>query len=256
MDIIKGIKNEELLKVVSKKNNDLITKITEEFLNDYGVSILNSCLPNSIISQWYLIDKCLEEDRGESVTIFESPNYQRHPGSSLFDFTANVIRRTLVKNNLDSLVDDLANMEVFDIPLENGDIMLNYTYRVREIGFKINHSIIERYMNEMNKIYGEMYGIDDFVGFSDDNIEAFKPTTLEYESKSGFNGGKKEVRVGPITFSIYSYIGFITEYLVNNPQIKYWNMKLKCEEFIKKVCELEFELELCQSSGPLSTFAK
>ena len=216
MEIEKGIKNEELLKVVSKKNNELITKITEEFLHDYEVS----CLPKSIISQWYLIDKCLEEDRGESVTIFESPNYWWHPNESLFDFTANVIRRTLVKNDLDSLVDDLANMKWSEMSLENGDTMTNYIYRIREIGFKINHSIIERYMNEMNKICGKMYG----------DVEAFKPTTLEYESKSGFNGGKKEVRVGPITFSIYSYIGFITEYLVNNPQIKHWNMMLKCEE--------------------------
>lgn len=212
MDIINGMKNEELLKVVSKKNNELITKITEEFLHDYEVS----SLPNSIISQWYLIDKCLEEDRGKSVTIFESPNYWWHPNESLFDFTANVIRRTLVKNDLDSLIDDLADMEWYEIPLENGDTMSNYIYRIREIGFKINHSTIEKYMNKMNKICGK--------------IEAFKPTTLEYESKSGFNGGKKEVRVGSITFSIYSYIGFITEYLVNNPQIKHWNMMLKCEE--------------------------
>ena len=100
--IEKGIKNEELLKVVSKKNNELITKITEELLHDYEVS----CLPNSIISYWYPIDLKLEE-RGEPVTIFESPNYQKHPDSSLFDFTANVIRRTLVKNDLDLLVDDL-----------------------------------------------------------------------------------------------------------------------------------------------------
>ena len=216
MDIINGIKNEELLKVVSKKNNELIIKITEELLHDYEIS----CLPKSIISQWYLIDKCLEEDRGESVTIFESPNYWWHPNESLFDFTANVIRRTLVKNNLDSLVDELTNMEWSEMPLENGDTTTNYTYRIREIGFKINHSIIERYMNEMNKMYGKMYG----------DVEAFKPTTLEYESKSGFNGGKKEVRVGPITLSIYSYIVFITDYLINNPQIKHWNMMLKCEE--------------------------
>ena len=100
--IEKGIKNEELLKVVSKKNNELITKITEELLHDYEVS----CLPNSIISYWYPIELKLEE-RGEPVTIFESPNYQKHPDSSLFDFTANVIRRTLVKNDLDLLVDDL-----------------------------------------------------------------------------------------------------------------------------------------------------
>lgn len=216
MDIINGMKNEELLKVVSKKNNELITKITEEFLHDYEVS----SLPKSIISQWFLIDKCLEEDRGESVTIFESPNYWWHPNESLFDFTANVIRRTLVKNDLDLLVDDLANMKWSEISLENGDTTTNYTYRIREIGFKINHSIIEKYMNEMNKICGKMHR----------DIEVFKPTTLEYESKSGFNGGKKEVRVGSITFSIYSYIGFITEYLVNNPQIKHWNMMLKCEE--------------------------
>ena len=240
------MKNEELLKVVSKKNNELITKITEEFLHDYEVSILNSSLPNSIISQWYLIDKCLEEDRGESVTIFESPNYWWHPNESLFDFTANVIRRTLVKNNLDSLVDDLADMECSDMPLENGDTTTNYIYRIREIGFKINHSIIERYMNEMNKMYGKMHR----------DVEAFKPTTLEYESKSGFNGGKKEVRVGSITFSIYSYIGFITEYLINNPQIKHWNMMLKFEVILKTIYDLEFELELCQNSGPLSTFAK
>ena len=216
MEIEKDIKNEELLKVISKKNNELITKITEEFLHDYEVS----SLPNSIISQWFLIDKCLEEDRGESVTIFESPNYWWHPNESLFDFTANVIRRTLVKNDLDSLVDDLADMEWSEMSLENGDTTTNYTYRIREIGFKINHSIIEKYMNEMNKIRGKMYG----------DVEAFKPTTLEYESKSGFNGGKKEVRIGSINFSIYSYIGFITEYLVNNPQIKHWNMMLKCEE--------------------------
>lgn len=237
-EIVKGIKNDELLKVVSKKNNDLITKITEEFLHDYEVSILNDCLPNSIISQWYLIDKELE-DEGESVTIFESPNYGVFPDSSLFDFTANVIRRTLVKNDLDLLVDDLANMEWSDVPLENGDTMLNYLYRIREIGFKINHSIIEKYMNEMNKIYGEMYGIDNFVGFSDDNVEAFRPTTLEYEQKCGFDDGKKEVNIGPFNFSIYNYIGFIMEYLVNNPQIKLWNKKLKCEEFIKLICELE-----------------
>ena len=236
------MKNEELLKVVSKKNNELITKITEEFLHDYEVSIL----PNSIISQWYLIDKCLEEDRGESVTIFESPNYWWHPNESLFDFTANVIRRTLVKNNLDSLVDDLADMKWSEMSLENGDTTTNYIYRIREIGFKINHSIIERYMNEMNKMYGKMHR----------DVEAFKPTTLEYESKSGFNGGKKEVRVGSITFSIYSYIGFITEYLINNPQIKHWNMMLKFEVILKTICDLEFELELCQNSGPLSTFAK
>ena len=240
------MKNEELLKVVSKKNNELITKITEEFLHDYEVSILNSSLPNSIISQWYLIDKCLEEDRGESVTIFESPNYWWHPNESLFDFTANVIRRTLVKNNLDSLVDDLADMKWSEMSLENGDTTTNYIYWIREIGFKINHSIIERYMNEMNKMYGKMHR----------DVEAFKPTTLEYESKSGFNGGKKEVRVGSITFSIYSYIGFITEYLINNPQIKHWNMMLKFEVILKTICDLEFELELCQNSGPLSTFAK
>ena len=229
MEIEKGIKNEELLKVVSKKNNELITKITEEFLHDYEVS----CLPKSIISQWFLIDKILEEDRGESVTIFESPNYWWHPNESLFDFTANVIRRTLVKNDLDSLVDDLANMEWSDMPLENGDTMSNYIYRIREIGFKINHSIIERYMNEFNKLNK----------IHDANREAFKPTTLEYESKSGFNGGKEEVRVGSITFSIYSYIGFITEYLVNNPQIKHWNMMLKFEELLKIICDLESELE-------------
>lgn len=236
MEIEKGIKNEELLKVVSKKNNELITKITEEFLHDYEVS----CLPKSIISQWYLIDKCLEEDRGESVTIFESPNYWWHPNESLFDFTANVIRRTLVKNNLESLVDDLANTEWSDVSLENGDTMSNYIYRIREIGFKINHSIIERYMNEFNKLNK----------IHDANIEVFKPTTLEYESKSGFNGGKEEVRVGPINFSIYSYIGFITEYLVNNPQIKHWNMMLKFEELLKIICDLESELE------EMDTFAK
>ena len=232
MDIINGMKNEELLKVVSKKNNELITKITEEFLHDYEVS----SLPKSIISQWFLIDKCLEEDRGESVTIFESPNYWWHPNESLFDFTANVIRRTLVKNDLDLLVDDLANMKWSEISLENGDTMSNYIYRIREIGFKINHSIIEKYMNEMNKICGK--------------TEVFKPTTLEYESKNGFDDGKKEVRVGPVTYSIYSYIGFITEYLVNNPQIKHWNMMLKFEAMLKIICELESELE------EMDTFAK
>lgn len=235
-----GIKNEELLKVVSKKNNELITKITEEFLHDYEISILNSSLPNSIISQWYLIDKCLEEDRGESVTIFESPNYWWHPNESLFDFTANVIRRTLVKNDLDLLVDDLANMEWSDVPLENGDTMSNYIYRIREIGFKINHSIIERYMNEMNKMYSKTRG----------DVETFKPTTLEYEQKCGFDNEKKEVRVGPINFSIYSYIGFITDYLVNNPQIKHWNMMLKFEAMLKIICDLESELE------EMNTFAK
>ena len=228
-EIVNGIKNEELLKVVSKKNNELITKITEKILHNYEVS----CLPNSIISYWYPIDLKLEE-RGESVTIFESPNYQEHPDSSLFDFTANVIRRTLVKNDLDLLVDDLANMEGSEMSLENGDITLNYTYRIREIGFKINHSIIEKYTNEFNKL-NKIYG---------GNIEVFKPGTLEYEQKCGFNDRKKEVRLGSLNFSVYSYIGFITEYLVKNPQIKYWNMKLKCEEFIKAACELESELEV------------
>ena len=243
MEIEKGIKNEELLKVVSKKNNELITKITEELLHDYEVS----GLPNSIISFWYPIDKKLEE-RGESVTIFESPNYQKHPDSSLFDFTANVIRRTLVNNDLDLLIDDLANMEWSEVSLENGDTTLNHLYRIREIGFKINHSIIEKYANEMNKIHGEMYGID--------NVEVFRPGTLEYEQKCGFNDRKKEVRLGSLNFSIYNYIGFITEYLINNPQIKQWSMMLKFEVMLKTICDLEFELELCQNSGPLSTFAK
>ena len=241
-EIINGIKNEELLKVVSKKNNELITKITEELLHDYEVS----SLPNSIISFWYPIDLKLTE-RGESVTIFESPNYWLVGNeSSLFDFTANVIRRTLVNHDLDLLIDDLANMECSEISLENGDTTFNDTYRIREIGFKINHSIIEKYMNEMNKIYGEVYG----------DAEAFKPTTLEYEQKCGFNDRKKEVRLGSLNFSIYSYIGFITEYLINNPQIKQWSMMLKFEVILKTICDLEFELELCQNSGPLSTFAK
>ena len=114
---------------------------------------------------------------------------------------------------------------------------------MREIGFKINHSIIEKYTNEMNKIYG-------------DSIEVFKPGTLEYEQKCGFNDRKKEVRLGSFNFSTYNYIGFITEYLFNNPQIKHWSMMLKFEVLLKTICDLEFELELCQSSGPLSTFAK
>ena len=226
--IEKGIKNEELLKVVSKKNNELITKITEELLHDYEVS----CLPNSIISYWYPIDLKLEE-RGEPVTIFESPNYQKHPDSSLFNFTANVIRRTLVKNDLDLLVDDLANMEWSDMSLENGDTTTNYIYRIGEIGFKINHSFIEKYTNEMNKL-NKIYG---------DNIEIFKPGTLEYEQKCGFNDRKKEVRLGSFNFSVYNYIGFITEYLVNSPQIKHWNMMLKFEAMLKVICELESELE-------------
>ena len=235
MQIIRGIENEDFLKVVSKKNNELITKITEELLHDYEIS----CLPNSIISYWYPIDLKLEE-HGEPVTIFESPNYQKHPDSSLFDFTANVIRRTLVKNDLDLLVDDLANMEWSEMSLENGDTILNYTYRIGEIGFKINHSFIEKYTNEMNKL-NKIYG---------DNIEIFKPGTLEYEQKCGFNDRKKEVRLGPFNFSVYNYIGFITEYLVKSPQIKRWNMMLKYEEFIKIICELESELKV------MNAFAK
>ena len=79
----------------------------------------------------------------------------------------------------------------------------------------------------------------------DETIGVFKPSTIEYERKCGFNDGSAVVDCGKVgkTYSIYGYVGFIMSYLFGNPLIKHWGSIFREEDELRTIMQSEINSE-------------
>ena len=218
------IENKLLLNVVSKETHRIVEELTKELIYEYRISNLN----NSIISEWRVINNILES-RGESVVKIDPQYNTGLVDLGLFDFTANIIQNVLSTRNLDLVINALDSKKPSEITLENGNTIYSKNYQIREIGFKMNHHIIEKYMNEAHKLYGPT---------DEGEKDIFIPTTLEYEQKCGFEDGSNAVYIGyeEESYSIYHYIGIIMAYLFFHPLISTWIDVFEKEYILKQLC--------------------
>lgn len=213
-----------LLNVVSKETRRIVEELTKELIYEYRISNPN----DSIISEWRFLNNIFEK-RGESVVKINPQYNTGDVDLGLFDFTANIIQNVLSTRNLDLVINALDSKKFSEITLENGKTISNKDYQIREIGFKMNHHIIEKYMNEAHKLYGPAV---------EGEKELFIPTTLEYEQKCGFEDGSNAVYIGyeGESYSVYHYIGIIMTYLFFHPLISTWIDVFEKEYILKQLC--------------------
>lgn len=219
--------NRMLLNEVSKETRRIVEDLTKELI--YGCRISN--LNDSIIGEWRLINDRFEK-RGESVVKIDPQYYFSDFDLGLFDFTANVIQNVLSTRNLDLVINAWNSKKYSEITLENGKTIPGKGYRLGEIGFKMHHHIIEKYMNELRKW-------DEELGCDEEEKHLYTPTTLEYEQKCGFDDGSEVVYIGGFRrkYSIYGYIVFIMGNLFTNPLIDNWIDVFEKEYILKQLCD-------------------
>ena len=218
---VEKLRNGGLFDELSKETHRIVEELTKDLIYTYRIS----ANWNSIISKWAIIDRELEK-HGELPVMIESPYIAVSVDAGLFNFTASVIQKVLSLPQLDFLINKYFEIEITsnsEVTLKNGDIILYWELWLRELGFAIFHSTIEKYMDEANSRYDE----------------CFKSTTLKYEQRCGFDDGSKDVYIGNLPTkggarSIYGYIGYIIRYLFYNPLIKYWGAMFRDLREIEK----------------------
>lgn len=231
------MENEYKLEILNKETHRIVDELTNEFIYENRFSIKN----DSIIDMWADID---EELRISGEYIDEvKPRYYNYFDLGLFNFTAGVIRRVLSSKNLNQWISEYENKKNFELPFEgikiNDEYISPSLFWLDELGFKINHSIIDKYMN----IRLEMIGSNELA--DDETMGVFKPSTIEYEQKCGFNDGSAVVDCGKAekTYSIYGYVGFIMSYLFDNPLIKHWGSIFREEDELRTIIQSEINSE-------------
>ena len=227
---VEEIMNDDLFDKLSKETHRIVEELTKDLIYTYRISTNW----DSIISEWsqgwqYQMKFYHQEleKRGEHPVMIESPYTVVSVDAGLFNFTASVIQKVLSLPQLDSLINKYFEIEITsdsEVTLKNGDIIYGWELWLRELGFTIFHSTIEKYMDKANSRYDK----------------CFKSTTLKYERRCGFDDGSKDVYIGLLpansgTHSIYGYIGYIIRYLFYNPLIKYWGAMFRdLQEMEKK----------------------